>query len=354
MKMKKWTGLFGLLLALSMLLAACGNGDSSPSSAPADSTESPASESATLSAPTDFTFDPTTGEYSFNATDERMGYYFIRFYRTENGKEVGEYIASSPRINGGTTGPVSGTLDLSEVSWGSFHVNLSSFAPSGSGYTAPGPLNIAVQYGVGQTLERPEMLAMYSGNQVEFVVDWWTLCDYNFLQYMPNMKFTFYSDPECTAEVFSDTVDLAPLVNTLKQNPPGMIYIWGYSQVEGAGLHLYLPEGYDPNAEPGGMFGGPPKPVYFMNDIYTYTMDPGTYYVTCQALSKDEYTLNSKPSTVLEITLTDGEPTTEFEQAKTELWVDYQQMDMPGANPGQQPDRIDNPMDQGVSGQVIR
>ena len=65
-----------------------------------------------------------------------------------------------------------------------------------------------LQYGVGQTLERPEMLVMTSGNQAELVVDWWTLCDYAFTQYMPSMEFTFYSDSACTQEVLTDVVDL--------------------------------------------------------------------------------------------------------------------------------------------------
>ncbi len=91
----------------------------------------------------------------------------------------------------------------------------------------------------------------------------------------------------------------------------------------------------------------------FKNDIYTYTLDPGTYYVTAQALSKDEYTLDSQVSTPVEITLTDGEVTEEFEYATTELWTDPQLMDMPGANPGQQPDRIDTSAAQGISGQLL-
>ena len=183
-----------------------------------------------LMAPTDFVMDPNTGEYSFTATDERVGYYFVRFYALdENGNEDGEYITSSSRINGGVTGEITGTLDLSGAAWGTYHVNLTSFAPAGTDYESPDPVTLTMQYGVGQTLERPEMLIMTSGNQAELVIDWWTLCDYAFTQYMPNMEFTFYSDAECTQEVMSEVVDLAPLMDTLRKNPPGMIYIWGWS-----------------------------------------------------------------------------------------------------------------------------
>ena len=44
-----------------------------------------AEENTTLTAPSDFTFDPATGNYSFVANDENMGYYFIRFYAVKDG-----------------------------------------------------------------------------------------------------------------------------------------------------------------------------------------------------------------------------------------------------------------------------
>lgn len=312
---------------------------SAPMAALAEETQTEAADGNQLSAPADFTFDPMTGEYSFTAADENMGYYFIRLYKLEDGVETGQYVASSKRINGGFTGETNGTIDVSSMSWGAYHVNLISFAPSGTDYRSPDPVTLNVQYGVEQTLERPELLAMTSGNQVELVVDWWTLCDYNFLQYMPDMQFTFYSDAECTQEVLSDTVDLGVLTDTLTQNPPGIIYIWGWSQAEG--LHWYTVSG-DSNS----------STFAFQYDLYPYTLDAGTYYVTAQALSKDEYTIDSQVSTVLEITLTDEEPTEEYTAVTTELWTDPQLMDMPGANPGQQ-ERVDTSMEQGISAIVL-
>lgn len=315
-----------------------------------------AEESTTLTAPTDFTFDPATGNYSFIATDANMGYYFIRFYAVENGQISGEYISSSKRIRGGKTGEITGTIDLSGVSWGSFAVSLCSFAPAGSAYTAPEPINILCQFGVGLRLERPEMIALFSGNTVQLTVDWWTLSDYRYTEYLPYMTFSFYSDPECTQLVLEDTVDLEELAKTMSKNPPGIIKIWGYhseaSKSDGD-LFLYKCDGYDPSLGGGGFGGGQLNPLYFIYDKYTYTLPAGTYYVTCQAISKDEYTLDSQVSTVLEITLTDAEPTEEFAQAKTELWVDPQQMDMPGTNEGQQPDRVDCCLDQPTVGTLI-
>ena len=301
-----------------------------------------AEESTTLAAPTDFTFDPSTGDYSFTANDENMGYYFIRFYAVEDGQISGEYISSSKRIRGGKTGTITGTIDLSDVSWGSFAVSLCSFAPAGSAYTAPDPINIMCQFGVGLRLERPEMLALYSGNMVQLVVDWWTLSDYRYCEYMPNMTFSFYSDADCTSLVLEETVDLEDLSATMSKNPPGIIKIWGYHSEAAKGaddLFLYSAEGLNS--------------LYFIYDKYEYTLPAGTYYVTCQAKSKDEYTLDSQVSTVVEITLTDAEPTEEYAQARTELWADPQQMDMPGTNEAQQPDRVDCCIDQPTVGALI-
>lgn len=320
-----------------------------------------AEESQTLLAPTDFTFDPATGDYAFTANDENMGYYFIRFYQVVDGKISGEYISSSKRIRGGTTGTITGTIDLSDVAWGAFAVSLTSYAPAGSAYENPEPINIMAQFGVGLPLERPEMLAMYSGNQVQLVIDWWTLSNYRYMEYLPYMTFRFYSDAECTDEVFSDTVDLETLKATMSKNPPGIIIIWGYHSEAAKtddDLFLYVPDDYDTEAaaasagNPWGG-GGSLNPLYFRYDNYAYTLSAGTYYVTCQAIARDEYVLDSQVSTVLEITLTDDEPTAEFSQAKTELWEDPQQMDMPGSNPGQKPERVDSCMDQPVSGMLL-
>ena len=314
-------------------------------------------EGQTLKAPTDFKFDPMTGEYSFTANDENMGYYFIRFYEMEDGKISGEYISSSKRIRGGKTGEISGALDMSSVAWGEFAVSLCSFAPAGTDYTTPDPINIMCQFGVGLPLERPEMLALYSGNKVQLVVDWWTLCDYRYNEYLPLMKFSFYSDADCTNEVMSETVDLKDLSATMGKNPPGLVVIWGYhseAAKDANDLFLYkTTEEFvgDPN---GGFFAPHAlEPMYFIYDKYEYTLPAGTYYVTCQALSRDAYVKDSQVSTVLEITLTDDEPTSEYTEAKTELWIDPQQLDMPGANAGQQPDRVDCCLNQPASGMLV-
>ena len=91
-----------------------------------------------------------------------------------------------------------------------------------------------------------------------------------------------------------------------------------------------------------------------IRDSFTYTLDAGTYYVTCQALSKDEYCLDSQVSTAVEIVLTEGESTEEFTAASTELWTDpaygFQRM---YASAGVQTDRTDFAGDQEVYGELL-
>ena len=202
-------------------------------------------------------------------------------------------------------------------------------------------------------LERPEAMAFYGKNRVQIILDWWTLCDYLGLNYMPNVKITFWSVAECMQEAFSDIIDTYDLLATLTMNPPSAEYIWGYSQIDGAGW-MYTTNKKDEEEEAGedesgsgGSGGG--TTMAFTNDIYTYTtseqLPAGTYYVTVQALSKDEQIMNSKVSSAMEVVLTDEEAAPDFSDdysvSHTELWKDPQQLDMPGANPFEVPERVD-------------
>ncbi len=268
-----------------------------------------------LSAPTDFTFDPETGTYSFNMTDERMAYYFIRVYALADGEETGEYVATSKRINGGTTGEVTGTVNLDGLAWGSYHVNLVSFAPAGTDYVKPDVQSITLLCGKDLILERPEFMVMTSGNTAEVIIDWYTLSDYYEYAYLPEMQISFYADADCTEEVLTDLVDLSELVGEMEPIPPMQAYAWGFSM--SGGDHIYTVQSVDG-------FTGEEMEVSFsyINDIYTYQLDPGTYYVTCQALARDEYTQDSQVSDVVEITLTDGESSTDYEAVQSSLWED--------------------------------
>lgn len=334
-----------LSAAMCFLLCACDQ----PADGGTDPTGDPSQTSPgeTLSAPTDFTFDPVTGEYSFNATDPNAGYYFIRVYPVEeSGEEAIDYAASSSRIPGGSTGTMTGTVELPSMGWGTFRAKLITFAASGSGYETPEAVTLMAEYGVGLTLERPEMLVMASGSQVELVMDWFTLSDYYDYEYMPEMKFTFYSDAACTNEVYSETVDLEELTATVYSHPMG--YSWGHSYSEPS-LHYY-----EANGELTGFGPYVGSQTYcFINNIYTYTLDPGTYYVTCQAISKLEYTNDSQPSTPVEFTLTEGEPTEDFTVGTTELWTDPPMSDIPSARSGARTDRVDFCGDQPIAAEII-
>lgn len=334
--------MIGLLLVMCLMLAACEAGEALvPASAALTQTEG-----RVLSAPTDFEMDPVTGEYSFQGTDPDAAYYIIRIYPVTDGRELVDYTASSSRINGKGTGLYTGVVDLPAMGWGSFRVKLITYSAAGSQFTNPDPVSFMVEYGVGLTLERPEMLAMSSGNQVELVVDWATLSDYYDYEYLPEMKFSFYSDPECTAEVYSDTVDLGELGEAIYGHPMG--YSWGTSYSEPS-LHYYTANGELTGFGP---YVGS-QTYCFINDIYTYTLDPGTYYVTCQAIAKLDYTNDSQPSTAVQITLIDQEPTEEFTVATTELWVDPPMSDIASIRSATQPDRVDFCGDQPLSARIV-
>lgn len=307
-----------------------------------------------LTAPTDFRFDPMTGAYSFNAVDANVSYYFIRFFEVKDGEISGEYISSSKRIRGGKIGEISGVIDLSDVAWGSYAVSLNSFAAAGSEFISPDPVNVFANYGVGLPLERPEMLAMISGNEVQFVIDWWSLDNYMYYEYLPYAKITFYADEACTNEVFSDTVDLALLKDTLRKNPPGIEEIWGYTMA--GGLHLYEAQG---TPVEGGPVGSLSTNLYFCYDLYAYSTESmgipaGTYYVTLQAIARDTYVQDSKVTPAITVTLTDDAPVAEYTMAATELWHEPGQMDMPGVNPGLQTDRVDFALEQPTVGELVK
>ena len=112
MKRREFLTLSGSVAAAA-LLAGCGGNSASSTAA---STASSASTGGDLAAPTDFTADPETGEFSFTANDENMGYYFVRVFPVLNGVEQDAYVASSSRINGGKTGTLTGSFDVSTSS----------------------------------------------------------------------------------------------------------------------------------------------------------------------------------------------------------------------------------------------
>lgn len=278
------------------------------------STESSSQATNTLSAPTNFTFNPNTGAYSFNATDANAGYYFVRCFSVDaSGNKASSYTVSSKRINGGKTGTMSGTLDTSGFGWGNYSIELVTFAAAGSGYTAPDAVTLKAVYGKGGILEKPEMLVTTEGNTAEVVIDWYSINDYYDYQVLGNLEINFYSDEALTTKVKTDTVDLHALLDTIDVHPAGG-YIWGYTN---DALHKNLVVG-----EKG-----------YLNDIYTYKLDAGEYWVTSQHKSADTSVYaDSKVSDAVKITLTSEDPTgATYVEQNTTLWEKPSVMGVPCA-----------------------
>ncbi|HWT76755.1 MAG TPA: hypothetical protein VN258_18810 [Mobilitalea sp.] len=283
-----------------------------------------------LAAPSDFTLDTETGDFSFTANDANAGYYFVRAFAVVNGVETSTYTTSSKRINGGKTGSITGKIDTSKFGWGSYDVKLVTFAAAGSGYTAPDSVVLSTSFGVGGTLEKPEIMALADGSEVEFVIDWYTLSDWYTYQFLPsNVTFNIYSDAACTTLVDTKTVDTSTL--TINYHPTGGI-MWGE---DAAGEHKWINNQYASKF-----------------DSYKYTLDPGTYYVTCQAVSSDATINSSKVSDVVEFTLTSDAPTGTYTAAKSALWQDPQVMGVPLATSGMYTDRVDFGQTQTTSSKV--
>lgn len=334
--------------AAAAVLAGCSSSSASTSTSAAASTAS----GGDLAAPTDFTVDPESGEFSFTANDANMGYYFVRVFKVENGVESNTYVATSSRINGNKTGVVTGKFDTSEIGWGVYHIKLISFAAAGTGSTAPDAVVVTANYGVGLTFEQPEMLVFSSGNMMATVIDWWSLCDYYFLETMPDIKFTVYSDAALTTEVFSDTVSLETMYeDNHGMNPPSTVHFWGYSKTEGK-FYIELAGGGWGNSD--GVTRN-----YFNGDYYEYTLadmglEAGTYYVTIRALTTLDFAEDSKESSAIEVTLTDEEYSTEnFTYGTTENWNDPEMADMPGSNPGMKDNRVDACINNPLSAEIV-
>ena len=334
MKRKNKLFLFcvGVLTAVScfsLLLAGCGKEEDSKGKDSSSSSES----LHQLSAPTNFTFNTETGDFSFTATDKNAGYYFVRCFAVTNGTEANTYTVSSSRIAGGSTGEKTGNVDVSGFGWGDYNIKLVTFAAAGSGYGAPETQVLKAQYGVGGVLEKPEMLAMTEGNQVELVIDWYTINDYYMYQFLPTVTFNFYSDEALTTVVKTDTVDLHDLLATIDVHPAGG-YIWGYSNDS---LHKPLGDkGY-------------------LNDIYTYTLDAGTYWVTATANTTSSAFSASKPSDAVKITLTgDAATGAAYESVTTALWKAPSTMGVPVAMKNDEhSDRVDYAGSQTTSSKIV-
>lgn len=281
-----------------------------------------AEEKEVLSQPTDFKFDPYTGTFSFTATDSQTAYYFVRIFQVMDGSEADAYTVTSQRIKGKQVGELGGTVDLSSLGWGTYTAKLCSYPATGSNYSACEPVDISLAYGVGQVLEKPEMMVDYSGDRAEVVVDWISLSDYYTYQYMPFIKVTFYADSELTNTAYTQTFDTKDFV---KGGIPFGGDAWGYDVKGGNFLHV-LPDVDEVHNMGGYDLGTPIYDIYYMEDNFGFQLEEmglkaGTYYVTCQAVSRDEYVISSKESEAIEIELTAEPFTTDYVCKTTTNWT---------------------------------
>ena len=319
---------YGILACLVVLLlafgvAGCSSSTSSGSSTD-EETETESSSSDTLAAPTDFTLDPETGEYSFTANDENMGYYFIRIIAIVNGEEASTYTVSSTRINGGSTGTITGTMDLSGLGWGEYAVKLISFAAAGTDDVAPDAVVLDLFAGYGGTLEMPEFMVITDGSHVEFIIDWYTQSDWYDYQYMPIVEYNIYSDAECTELVATVTFDMS--VYSPSTHPTGAYY-WSYTA---HGTYDWLVGDEDSYS---------PDPCGSVDDL-----EAGTYYVTCQAItSYEDGIASSQVTDPVEIVVTGGDVTDgeSYETYTSSGWADPSILGVPVAASGTYTDRTD-------------
>ena len=341
------SGIIACLLVLMLAVGLAGCSSSSDSSgSTSTSTEEETTESASgsaLAAPTDLDIDFSTGDFTFTSNDEGVSYYFLRVYSYEDGVVGDEYIATSSRITGNTTGTLSGSLDLSDLGWSTYQFVLSGFAASGSDDEDPETIEIVYQLGVGGVMERPELMVLADGNTAEFYIDLYTLSDWNAYQVMPVVEFNIYSDADCTEVVATEQVDLSTL-------EPVAETVWSagstYWTLDSEATHLYLQpaEGDDSTTASG-----------LVSQLVVDDLDAGTYYVTATALGTDDGLISdSQVSDAVEFTVTADAATGDYTATYSSLWQDPNLTSFGAeATEGTYTDRVDYAVDQTTEGEVV-
>ncbi len=142
-----------------------------------------------LPAPTNFTFDEQTGEFSFDGV-ENAGYYYVRYFGYNEIKDADDniYLQTSERISGGV-GKKSGTLDMSSAVCGAYRVKLQVFAPSGTDYKAPPPVMKVFYKQEGVKLITPQFKLTSNGNRLTIHADEYVFATYLQYQQFPNITY---------------------------------------------------------------------------------------------------------------------------------------------------------------------
>lgn len=190
MKLKKLLKLICLVTVISLCsFAMFGCSEKKPDSG---------STTKKIAQPTNFTFNEETGEYSFDGV-ENAGYYFVKIYafNEKTQTENNQYLSTTGRISGGT-GKKSGTIEVKDMAWGRYNVNVYAYAAAGLGLENADTLTKVVKN--GGTLKKPEIRFTTTGTTVEMMVDGYSSAYYANNQLLTDYTFTVYKADGTTVE----------------------------------------------------------------------------------------------------------------------------------------------------------
>lgn len=168
-------------------------------------------EAAVVAQPTDFSFDTTSGQFTFTGV-ENSQYYTVWVNAVgEDGTEAKEYSTASSRIKG--TGSLSGKVNIIGLPFGTYHAKLITFVDTET-YKAPEP--VVTSFDVIGKLDNPEFMAAQDGTKVTVTLSNDSLSAYNTKQKLTSWTINVY-DASNTA-VATETVKKEDL--TMKQMGP--------------------------------------------------------------------------------------------------------------------------------------
>lgn len=267
MKLKKLFKTVCLLMAMTctFTLFGCDNNDD-PSDDGVDSNK--------IASPTNFVFDETTGEYSFDGV-ENAGYYFVKIYafNEKTQTERNQYLSTTGRISGGT-GKKSGTIDVSDIAWGRYNVNVYAYAAAGLGLENADVVTHVIKN--GGTLRKPEIRFTTNGTTVEMMVDGYTSAYYAGYQLLTDYTFTVYGSNGST------------VVKTI--------------ELDSADYEVD-----DTNLDKG---------YLFKQHTISTELDAGTYYLSVKANGLGDYIKASEESEKVEFTVSASGEETTYHSAK--------------------------------------
>lgn len=174
-----------VLLAVTLIMPSLG------ASAGKTSADGGTSESKTTASSdsTGFSFDASTGDFSFTAAGG-MEYYTVWVCAVdEEGVEADNYTVASSRLT--DTGEVTGNVDISTLAFGSYNVKLMGFSADG---TNPDPVVQEIQ--VSGKLSTPEFMYAQDGTEVTITVFSDTLSTYFDSEKFTELEVNIYDESQ--------------------------------------------------------------------------------------------------------------------------------------------------------------